>query len=125
MVVVASCISQLKWRHMQQQHRPLHHLQIFDDASRGPWGSTVMLSRVSVGSLLGWALALVSVGGLGIEPSAQNILDFQLQMVNLTNTTAEVAMAHQHSSKASRHEKYLAPDAITESLDLPSLQARS
>lgn len=36
-VAVASCISQLKWRHMQQKPRRLHHLQIFDNASRGPW----------------------------------------------------------------------------------------
>ncbi|KAK3367838.1 hypothetical protein B0H63DRAFT_565718 [Podospora didyma] len=66
---------------------------IFDDASRGPWGSALMLSRVSAGSVLGSTLALVMVAGLGIEPSAQNILDFRLQTVVLTNTTAEMAVA--------------------------------
>lgn len=59
-----------------------------------------MLSRVSFGSILGWFFTLVTIAGLGIEPSAQNILDFQVRTVNLTNTTAEVAMAREYYSKA-------------------------
>ncbi|KAM7219051.1 Protein of unknown function (DUF3176) domain containing protein [Rhypophila decipiens] len=108
MMMVASCISQLKWRHMQLQPQPLHHLQIFDDASRGPWGAAVMLFRVPLrlSSILGWALALITVAGLGIEPSAQNILDFQIKPVNLTNTTAEMYLARQYVSKAFRQEEY-------------------
>ncbi|KAM7185982.1 Protein of unknown function (DUF3176) domain containing protein [Naviculisporaceae sp. PSN 640] len=100
MVIVASCLDQLKWRHIQLKARPLQHIQIFDDASRGPWGSLVMLTRVKMGSVLGWALALITVAALAFEPSAQNILDFQLQNVELTNVTAEMSIARQYFSKA-------------------------
>jgi len=122
LVCVASCISQLKWRHMQLGPQPLRHLQIFDDASRGPWGSTTMLFRVSQVSILGWCLALVTVAGLGIEPSAQNILDFQLRTINLTNITAEISIAHSWDSKAFLQQEGGINGEMAMTLGLPHLQ---
>ncbi|KAK4210783.1 hypothetical protein QBC37DRAFT_291761 [Rhypophila decipiens] len=123
MVTIASCISQLKWRHMQQRAHPLHHLQLFDDASRGPWGSLVMLTRFSLGSVLGWSLAIVTIAALGIEPSAQNILTFELQQVNLTNITAEMAVAPNYYSKAFAQAKWQIESATVITNDLPHFQA--
>lgn len=36
MVSVATCLSQLKWRHYYKRPNQLSHLQLFDKASRGP-----------------------------------------------------------------------------------------
>ncbi|KAI0007463.1 hypothetical protein F4779DRAFT_591789 [Xylariaceae sp. FL0662B] len=47
MVPAASCISQLKWRHFMVQPRRLVDLQLFDGASRGPWGSGLLLWSLS------------------------------------------------------------------------------
>lgn len=100
MVPIASCISQLKWRHMQLRPRPLNHLQVFDDASRGPWGSAVMAWKLPFQSFLGWALALVTIVALGIEPSAQNILDFPSREWNVTEKfEAEMGKADVYFSK--------------------------
>ncbi|KAF6814281.1 hypothetical protein CSOJ01_04172 [Colletotrichum sojae] len=101
MVPIASCISQLKWRHMQLRPRPLNHLQVFDDASRGPWGSAIMAWKLPFQSLLGWALALVTIVALGIEPSAQNILDFPSRDWNVTTDdfVAEMGKADDYFSK--------------------------
>nr|XP_036576339.1 uncharacterized protein CTRU02_13716 [Colletotrichum truncatum]KAF6783064.1 hypothetical protein CTRU02_13716 [Colletotrichum truncatum] len=96
MVPITACLSQLKWRHMQRQARPLNHLQTFDDASRGPWGSAIMAWKMPLQSPLGWALAIVTVVALGMEPSAQNILDFPSIEWKVTNGT----VAKMYSSKS-------------------------
>ncbi|KAM7208281.1 Protein of unknown function (DUF3176) domain containing protein [Naviculisporaceae sp. PSN 640] len=123
MVAIASCISQLKWRHMQQKARPLYDLQVFDDASRGPWGSLVMLTRFTLGSFLGWSLAIVTIAALGIEPSAQNILNFELHQVNLTNVTAEMAVAQNYFSKAFAQQNDQVEGTTVITRDLPRFQA--
>ncbi|KAF4979262.1 hypothetical protein FZEAL_4507 [Fusarium zealandicum] len=99
MVPITSCLSQLKWRHVTTRPRPLADLQVFDDASRGPWGSTVLIWKLPLQSKLGWALAMVTVIALGIEPSAQQILDFPVQERILDNTTASIGKADNYFSK--------------------------
>lgn len=47
---ISSCLSQLKWLRLRTT-RPLLDLQRFDDASRGPWGSLLMLCRGRSGYL--------------------------------------------------------------------------
>jgi len=39
MVAVAAGISQQKWNWFSRRARVVKDLQVFDDASRGPWGS--------------------------------------------------------------------------------------
>ncbi|KAI1370652.1 hypothetical protein F4677DRAFT_346819 [Hypoxylon crocopeplum] len=100
LVSVASCISQLKWRHYTQGPRPLDHLQAFDDASRGPWGSLTLLVRGRVRVISVWSLALVSLVALGIEPTAQQIIDWQLRETKMTNATAQIGRALVYTSSA-------------------------
>lgn len=100
MVPVTACIGQLKWRYFRRA-RHLHHMQLMDDASRGPWGSLLLLSRVA-STRAGTAslLALVTVVALGIGPSAQQILEFRPAHVLLKNATAEIGLATTYSSKS-------------------------
>jgi hypothetical protein len=44
-VVICEAISQLKWNRFVTQERRLSDLQVFDQASRGPWGSLLMVLR--------------------------------------------------------------------------------
>ncbi|KAF2033506.1 hypothetical protein EK21DRAFT_37841, partial [Setomelanomma holmii] len=37
LIPIAVCLSQLKWSYFEQP-RELGYMQVFDDASRGPWG---------------------------------------------------------------------------------------
>lgn len=105
MVPVASCISQLKWRHFQVRANRLSHLQILDDASRGPWGSLMVLLNVRVRAFTVWALAIVSLIALGFDPSAQQILDFPVRDTRLTNISAEIGTAVEYSSIAYLEDK--------------------
>jgi len=43
LVPIAECISQSKWLRFRQAPRPLATLDEFDEASRGPWGSALLL----------------------------------------------------------------------------------
>ncbi|GAW17468.1 hypothetical protein ANO14919_069250 [Xylariales sp. No.14919] len=100
MVPVASCLSQLKWRHFISQPRPLDQFQVMDDASRGPWGSFVLLIKgLKIRTFLPLSLAFVTVVGLGFEPSAQQILDFPERTSVLANVSAEVGIATEYLSK--------------------------
>ena len=45
---VAECVSQLKWMWYLKYDRPLADLDIFDRASRGPWGGLKLLWRINV-----------------------------------------------------------------------------
>lgn len=36
---IAECIGQLKWTYFQEKTRSLNNLDLFSNASRGPWGA--------------------------------------------------------------------------------------
>jgi hypothetical protein len=101
MVPVAACLSQLKWSHFMSRPSPLNQFQVIDDASRGPWGSFLLLiSGFRIRALVPIALAFVTIVGLGFEPSAQQILDFPERLAPLANVSAEVGIATDYLSKA-------------------------
>lgn len=100
MVPIASCISQLKWRHFEQRANRLNHLQLLDEASRGPWGSLMLLADARIGAYIARALAVISLISLGFDPSAQQILDFPTRETRLTNTSASIGVASSYKSKA-------------------------
>lgn len=71
---VAAAISQLKWCWYQKKRR-LQDLQIFDDASRGPWGSITLLFSQRATSMASLG-ALVTVLALAFDPFVQLILTY-------------------------------------------------
>lgn len=100
MVRIASCISQLKWRHFELRANRLSHLQVLDEASRGPWGSLMLLFDFRMSARIAQALAVISLLSLGFDPSAQQILDFPSREIRLTNTSASIGVANSYTSKA-------------------------
>ncbi|KAM5346312.1 hypothetical protein ACJ41O_009317 [Fusarium nematophilum] len=99
MVPVASCLSQLKWRHFTHNGDKMSALQVFDDASRGPWGSAMLLFNLRRRAVLAWALAVVTMAGLAVGPSAQQILDFPTRVSPLNNVTAIIGQANNYVSR--------------------------
>ncbi|KAK6840134.1 hypothetical protein PG987_006000 [Apiospora arundinis] len=104
MLTVASCISQLKWGYYSRHPRNLVDLETFDDASRGPWGSATLLWLLSfrVPILVTSGLAFVTIVSLGIDPCAQQVLEFPCLTTPLENVTAEIGTANQYFSKGMR-----------------------
>lgn len=81
MVPVASCISQLKWIHLVNTSRPLHDVQVFDDASRSPWGSLELIWTMHVKSKLATWGALITILTLAMGPFAQQLVSYPSRSV--------------------------------------------
>ncbi|KAI1105522.1 hypothetical protein F4804DRAFT_341127 [Jackrogersella minutella] len=109
MLVVASCIGQLKWRHFAVHSRRLVDLQLFDNASRGPWGSAILLwtlcFRVRVLVMFGFAL-----------------ITYKYQVL-LSNTSAELGVANTYFSKGFLDDITYGGLIWVPNSDLPALQA--
>jgi hypothetical protein len=86
---VASCQSQSKWLHFKKSARKLHELELFENASRGPWGSLVVLSRVRWRlSLIAGTGAMVTILALGIHASAQQLVGLDSRQVEVDHDAA-------------------------------------
>ncbi|KAI4870994.1 hypothetical protein F4820DRAFT_442424 [Hypoxylon rubiginosum] len=100
LIPIASCLSQAKWSHFQRRPHALDHLQLYDDASRGPWGSFLLLFSWRLKAVAAWALAFVTLVALGIEPSVQQILEPRNRQAPLANATAQIGRAENYTSRA-------------------------
>ncbi|KAF2723535.1 hypothetical protein K431DRAFT_344753 [Polychaeton citri CBS 116435] len=81
---VAEALSQLKWHWFweQDQPRPVSDFDWYDNASRGPWGSfLLLLTRPCLwhASSLG---AIITVAALALEPSLQQVPSFYPRLVS-------------------------------------------
>lgn len=100
MVPVAACVSQMKWDHFYHRANPLDHLQLYDDASRGPYGSFMLLFTGRAKVLSAWAFAIITLIALGIDPSTQQTIETRTRHADMMNVTALVGLAQNYSSKA-------------------------
>ncbi|PLB40847.1 DUF3176 domain-containing protein [Aspergillus candidus] len=90
LVPVSSCLGQLKWS-LFRDPAPLYHMQVIDQASRGPWGSLEILLGGIFGSRTGsltYVGAALTVLALAVDPFAQQILTFPSRTVPALNATA-------------------------------------
>jgi hypothetical protein len=92
LVPVAVCLSQLKWSYFEKP-RQLAHAQVFDDASRGPWGALVLLWKTRGMAWLAGMGALVTVLLMTFEPFSQQAIDFDEKVILLGNETGRVFYA--------------------------------
>ncbi|KAI1757017.1 hypothetical protein F4782DRAFT_525785 [Xylaria castorea] len=102
LVPAASCISQLKWSHFASAPRKLADLQLFDGASRGPWGSLVFLLQVSspIRALVTVGFSLLTILALGLDASAQQLLQFPTQETEVDDGSVVMGTATGYNSKS-------------------------
>ncbi|KAF3012650.1 hypothetical protein E8E14_010861 [Neopestalotiopsis sp. 37M] len=106
MVPIAACISQLKWVYFSGETRPIRNLDLFDAASRGPWGSLCFIPSIRTEAITASALALVTILALGVEPTAQQILGLssRLQGGQDHGNSVYIPLASSYSSKMADFE---------------------
>jgi hypothetical protein len=100
MVPIATCLSQLKWSHYFNHAQPLNHLQLYEEASRGPWGSAMILFFLRGKPVVASLFAFVTITALAIDPFAQQILETQSRRVELRNVTAEIGIARDYEPRS-------------------------
>ncbi|KAL9571891.1 hypothetical protein ACKAV7_003880 [Fusarium commune] len=94
-IPVSESLSQLKWNAFARSQRPLDDLKTFDQASRGPFGSLLLLSKTK-GRLLGVSTvaAIILISGLATSSLTQATIAFGPQLRRLS----ENAIANKASS---------------------------
>lgn len=86
-------LSQLKWIRFKERRAPLADMEVFDEASRGAWGSLKLLVTARGGFLgsLGATLAILS---LAFSPFAQQVVTYETRPYVLNETNgAEIPRA--------------------------------
>jgi len=103
MVPLAGCLSQLAWQHFASEPKSLDHMRVFDDASRGPWGAMELIFVIGKKGYLARFLAVATVLALGIEPFAQQVLEFGNRDVEVAMPMVQIASASTYQSRAFRN----------------------
>ena len=103
LVPIAECIGQIKWDFFKRP-RPLIHIQTFDEASRGPWGATVLLWKTRGTSLLAAFGSIITILLLTFEPFTQQVIDIGTQRAVLTNTSGFVSTANRFTMEGTRQD---------------------
>jgi hypothetical protein len=87
--VVGECIGELKWIWFRDVLKPLSNLQAYDSASRGPWGSILILLQDKGRSLVSIG-ALITVLALTYDPFVQQIVRYHIRET-ISNSEAATA----------------------------------
>lgn len=93
--IIGTAIGQLKWIWFQQGHqRQLYHLQSFDDASRGPMGSLMILfQRQHPGHYLIFIGTFTTIIALAFDPFMQQVISYPVRLVNSTSSVVTATQA--------------------------------
>ncbi|KAK5655129.1 hypothetical protein OQA88_6028 [Cercophora sp. LCS_1] len=115
LVPIAECISQSKWLQFRQAPRPLAALDDFDEASRGPWGSFMLLFSPRAAGMIAWSGAILTIASLALDPFTQQILAFPSRNVPSPAEVAEIAV----SQSLERMDQPVIRGAVLSSLYVP------
>jgi hypothetical protein len=74
-IPVSEALGQLKWSWFQQNSKQMWDFEIFDNASRGPWGSFLLLIRTK-GKALAALGAMITLCMMALDPFFQQVVDF-------------------------------------------------
>ncbi|KAK3996636.1 hypothetical protein QBC44DRAFT_317245 [Cladorrhinum sp. PSN332] len=91
--VLSQLLGQLKWSGFERT-LPLYRLAQYDDASRGPWGSLILLWSFRGRSFLASGVAIILVLATILDPFGQQIIRFYSCPTQDTTTNATVPVAH-------------------------------
>jgi hypothetical protein len=72
---VSEALGQLKWSWFQQNSKQMWDFEIFDNASRGPWGSLLLLLRTK-GKALAALGAMITLCMMALDPFFQQVVSF-------------------------------------------------
>jgi hypothetical protein len=72
---VSEALGQLKWSWFQQNSKQMWDFEIFDNASRGPWGSVLLLIRTK-GKALAALGAMITLCMMALDPFFQQVVSY-------------------------------------------------
>ena len=93
LMVVGQILGQFKWQHFENRPRRLMDFEIFESASRGPWGALELLYHVHWRALAGSVGAVITVLAVGMDPFAQQVIQFESRLATARNETSIISAA--------------------------------
>lgn len=96
-MAVAESLSQFKWLHYEKS-QSVEHLQIFDNASRGPWGSFVFFWYARRVSLFAYIGCVVMVAAIALDPFAQQIISYNSRATVVTGVQSLVTRSQEYDN---------------------------
>ncbi|KAH4408143.1 hypothetical protein HBH70_046150 [Parastagonospora nodorum] len=85
---VSEALGQLKWSWFLEHSKQMWDFEIFDNASRGPWGSMLLLIRTKAKALAALG-AVIMLASLALDPFFQQVVDFPDRWA-LQNTSSAI-----------------------------------
>ncbi|KAF2682598.1 hypothetical protein K458DRAFT_341263, partial [Lentithecium fluviatile CBS 122367] len=83
LVPIVECLGQLKWVHFEGEPRALSHMETFNNAARGPWGSLKLLLQLGLRERFPPCLAslgaTLTIFLLAFEPFTQQIMKISVR----------------------------------------------
>ena len=96
LMVVGQALGQLKWQHFESRSRRLMDFEIFENASRGPWGALDFLYRIHWRALAGSTGAIITLLAVAMDPFAQQVIQFASLPVTARNETSVISAARSY-----------------------------
>lgn len=92
---VSAFIGQLKWLYLKARPRQLDSVQVFDGASRGPYGSIIFLFKIS------WNMAtlgaVITILRLGFSPMVQQVISLEPRQIPIPDKNVTFGFAHSYN----------------------------
>ncbi|KAI0011043.1 hypothetical protein F4779DRAFT_626726 [Xylariaceae sp. FL0662B] len=97
LVPVTGTIGQRKWHWLSSGNHRLSDLELYDEASRGPWGSLLLLVQIRINSARDIASlgALITILSLAIGPFIQQITFIESSPYDVDNSSLPYRLMYQ------------------------------
>ncbi|KAI0490398.1 hypothetical protein F4859DRAFT_7077 [Xylaria cf. heliscus] len=82
LMALGAAIGQRKWIRLSRGENPLSDLKVYDEASRGPWGSLSLLKSIGLRDMSSLG-AVITILSLAIDPFLQQITKFESTPVTI------------------------------------------
>ena len=102
LMVVGQGLGQLKWQHFERRPRRLFDFDVFENASRGPLGSLLLLYHINWTALAGSTGAVITILALAMDPFAQQVTSFDQRQVVADNMTSTIRVARKYDMNSRR-----------------------
>jgi hypothetical protein len=96
LMAVGQGLGQLKWQYFEQRSRRLIEFEIFENASRGPWGALELLYYIKRRALVGSMGAIITILAIAMDPFAQQVIQFNSRLVTAENITSIIGAARNY-----------------------------
>ncbi|GME40134.1 hypothetical protein OIDMADRAFT_52960 [Neofusicoccum parvum] len=105
---IAECLGQLKWIYYWhcKEKRRLQTLEVFDGASRGPWGAVKFYFGIRSYVPIGAMASFVTILTLGMDPFTQQIISFQTRFVDAPGEIATIPISNTFNVKHTISQQY-------------------